>query len=308
VINPTIVPTLAVATTAPATLPPATVPGTPATPSGTVTTTSEVVGTPTDTPPPPTLDPSLPADHYWLGRPIGRDGVDYGDRTYAYGSTAGGQYRPHTGIEFRNPTSTPVIAVGNGTVQYAGDDLSVLYGPQNNFYGQLIVLQLTDFSYGSLPIYALYGHLDQIQVKTGDTIAFQQAIGTVGSSGVAIGPHLHFEVRVGDPLAYFSSTRNPDLWIKPYYGYGTLAGKVVDGAGNYVSEAALTLKGTDMVRYTWTYAGGENRHDEAWGENFTLGDLPEGWYTLTTRSSTRNYSFDVYIDSGKTTWLEIVFN
>ena len=264
--------------------------------------------TPTITSVPPTHDASLPADHYQLWRPIANGLVDYADRTYAYGSTSGGSYRPHTGEEFRNDPGTPVLAVGNATVQYAGTDENVVYGPQPGFYGNLIVLQMTDFTHNGQPVFALYGHLSEIDVQVGQTVVARDAIGLVGSSGVAMGPHLHFEVRIGDPLSYFTATRNPDLWIKPYPGYGTLAGRVVSSSGVYLREVALTVHGVDMTRYTWSYAGDENIPDEQWKENFTLGDLPEGWYTVTTRSSGHGFSADVYIENGRTTWLEIVLD
>jgi murein DD-endopeptidase MepM/ murein hydrolase activator NlpD len=264
--------------------------------------------TPTITAVPPTHDPNAPADHYQLWRPISNAYADYADRTYAYGSTSGGQYRPHTGEEFRNEPGTPVISVGNATVNYAGTDESVVYGPKPGFYGNLIVLQMTDFTHNGQPVFALYGHLSQIDVQVGQTVAARDVIGAVGSSGVAQGPHLHFEVRIGDPMAYFTATRNPDLWLKPYPGYGTLAGKVVSSSGAYLREVALTVHGVDMTRYTWSYAGDENISDEAWQENFTLGDLPEGWYTVTTRSSGGGYSADVYIENGLTTWLEVMLD
>lgn len=268
----------------------------------------EAPGTSTVTAAPPTRDANLPSEHYLLLRPIQSNYTDYADRTYAYGATSGGQYRPHTGEEFRNSLGTPVVAAGNATVHYAGTDENVVYGPQPGFYGNLIVLQMTDFTYNGQAVFALYAHLSEIAVQMGQTVAMREVIGTVGASGVALGPHLHFEVRIGDPLSYFTSTRNPDLWIRPYPGYGTLAGRVLDGSGAYLREVALTVHGVDMTRYTWTYVGDENIADAQWKENFTLGDLPEGWHTVTTRSGSRTYSADVYIENGRTTWLELVFD
>jgi murein DD-endopeptidase MepM/ murein hydrolase activator NlpD len=133
-----------------------------------------------------------------MSRPIPNGYVDYTDRTYAYGSTAGGTYRPHTGEEFRNPEGTPVVAVADGTIQYAGDDIAAIYGPTPNFYGNLIVLALNGVTYQGKQVYGVYGHVSKIDVKSGDAVASGQKIGEVGQTGIAIGPHLHFEVRVGD--------------------------------------------------------------------------------------------------------------
>ncbi|MCC6904215.1 MAG: peptidoglycan DD-metalloendopeptidase family protein [Anaerolineae bacterium] len=264
-------------------------------------------GTATSTPPPPTPDDGLPADHYWFSRPIPTGWTDYLDRTYAYGSTAGGKYRAHTGGDFYNPSSTPVVAVANATVMHAGTDWETQFGPALQFYGNLVVLQVTDNTLNGQLVYVLYGHLSEVYAQAGQIVKPGDIIGAVGATGVAIGPHLHFEVRIGDPYSYTASTRNPDLWIKPYYGFGTLAGRVVDKSGTALPQVAVTLRGAGQPRYAWTYAGAENRPDDAWGETFTYGDLPEGWYSVTTSSGSRAYTQDVYIRPGRTSWVEFVF-
>jgi murein DD-endopeptidase MepM/ murein hydrolase activator NlpD len=45
-------------------------------------------------------------------------------------------------------------------------------------------------------VYSIYFHLDRIQVEAGEMVEQAQVIGTVGMSGLATGPHLHWEVRV----------------------------------------------------------------------------------------------------------------
>lgn len=262
--------------------------------------------TATETPPPPTPNDGLPADHYVMERPFVNVYADYGDRTYSYGLTSGGQYRPHAGLDFRNMEGTPVLAAANSIVEFAGSDSADMFGPQLNFYGNLVVLRLTDYTYNGQSVYALYGHLSSVGVQTGQTVASKQEIGLVGGTGVAAGgAHLHFEVRVGDPRSYATSTRNPDLWIKPYYGYGTIAGKITDAAGNYLPEVSITIRGMNRVLYTYTYAGSNNIPDPAWGENWTYGDLQEGWYTVTYKTN-KTHTYEVYVRAGRTSWVESV--
>jgi murein DD-endopeptidase MepM/ murein hydrolase activator NlpD len=253
--------------------------------------------------PPPEAAEGLPG-HFWLRRPIPADYRDWLDRTYPYGGTSGGRFRPHTGVEFFNPEGTPVIAAADGTVYYAGTDGDALYGPDLNFYGNLIVLQ-TNLTYQGQPVYTLYGHLSQIGVEPGQNVAAGEEIGKVGGTGVANGgSHLHFEVRVGDPLGYFTSTRNPDLWISPYGGYGTLAGRVTDASGAALPNVSVTIRGEDTIRYAVTYAGEENIPDNEYHENFTYGDLPAGWYTVTTGIQGRSVQQQVYVPAGQLAWVE----
>lgn len=248
-------------------------------------------------------------DHYWMQRPIGPEFRNYLDRTYPYGSTAGGRLRVHSGVEFQNPEGTPALAVANATVFYSGTDEATVVGPDAGFYGNVIILQLDNTSYGGQPVYALYGHLSAIDVQVGETVEAGQAIGAVGGTGIANGgAHLHFEVRVGDPMGYGTSTRNPDLWIGPYPGYGTLAGRISGPDGAPLPEVAIHIAGEDMPRYGSTYAEGEEVHaDDEYGENFTYGDLPQGWYDISVNSGRKIYRERVYIEAGRTSWLEIQF-
>ena len=56
----------------------------------------------------------------WFARPIAVEDNDHIDQTYRWGSTMGGNFQPHQGVEFNNPDGTPVHAIGDGTVIYAG--------------------------------------------------------------------------------------------------------------------------------------------------------------------------------------------
>ena len=56
----------------------------------------------------------------WFRRPIALTDNSFIDQTYRYGSTMGGNFQQHQGVEFNNPDGTPVLAIGAGTVVYAG--------------------------------------------------------------------------------------------------------------------------------------------------------------------------------------------
>ncbi len=301
---PTLLPTVVITTPpSPTPVPPTATPSPTltSTPTATVTFTPTLTPTvtPTWTPPPP--ENTLFPDHFYLQRPLPEGYTNWADRTYPYGTTAGGQYRPHHAIDMANPYGAPVVAVANGEVFYAGTDRDPVFGPQPLFYGYVIVLRI-DQAYDGQPIYVLYGHLGAINVEVGQRVSQGDVIGEVGSAGIANGPHLHFEVRIGDPYDY-NATRNPDLWIQPWYDYGALAGLVTNRAGTPLTNVSISVVSDGETRYTWSYADASVTPDDEWGENFTLGDLPEGYYTVTIRAS-RTYQEQVYIYSRRITWVE----
>ncbi len=100
-------------------------------------------------------------------------------------------YRPHWGVDFGAPIGTPVVAVGDGTVRFAG------YKGAN---GNLVILKHPN----GYETYYLHLHRFASGVRTGARVKQGQLIGTVGKTGVATGPHLDFRVkhrgRFLDPL------------------------------------------------------------------------------------------------------------
>lgn len=259
---------------------------------------------PTWTPPPD--DPAVRInDHYRLRRPIADGGVNWVDRTYPYGNTSGGRLQIHHGVEFVNPRGTPVLAAGDGTVEFAGNDATVQYGPSTAYYGNLVVIRHDFTSPENLPVFTLYGHMDRIEVETGQRVTQGMQIGNVGDSGIAYGPHLHFEVRVGNPFD-FGATRNPELWIFPFFRFGTLAGRIIDASGNILRDATLQVRSTDIQRYAFSYAGDSVNSDPVFGENFTLGDLPANYYEVSVTDNGRvRYRETIYVYPDRTTWLEV---
>src|SRR5688500_5905585 len=180
------------------------------------TNTSQAPTTAPSTPPTITFTPEIPCDpfmvdfcitdgHFLLQRPIQPPANDLIDPGYGYGSTANGTRDPHHGVEFSNASGTPIYAAADGTVIFAGPDDQAIYAPWGNFYGNLVVIE----HLGEL--FTLYAHLSKIDVEVNQNVLGGEKIGEVGSTGGAIGSHLHFEVRHGDVEDYFA-TQNPALW------------------------------------------------------------------------------------------------
>ena len=251
------------------------------------------------------------AEHFWLERPvpIAPEYQYWIDQTYPYGSTQEGQREPHHGGELVNPAGTPILAAADGMVVVAGNDGNTLYGPVLNFYGNLVVVQL-DQTYRGQPVFTLNGHMSRIDVVVGQRVKADDRLGAVGQTGIAIGPHTHFEVRIG--RIDYDSTRNPELWLNPlrYNGkpWGALAGRVVDTIGQPIPELTIVIRSAEIdfdrpiVRYLKTYAAEALNGDDVLQENFALTDLPLGTYTASV-NTTRLYPQTVTIESGRQAWV-----
>lgn len=239
---------------------------------------------PTNTPEPwPTTNPTLllkpPAEidssqsHLWFGRPV--DGNNIPSAPYRFGMTYNQRLVPHRAVDIANDPGTLVVAIGPGTVFYAGEDIETLFGPKADFYGRVVVVKM-DWQWEGHTIYTLYGHLESVAVTTGQVVNPGDVLGGVGSAGVALGPHLHFEVRQDDPYDY-GSVRNPELWYWPFSGRGVLAGRVVDANGYFMPGTRVNLECSDGTpRTVNTYWDQNTPPDDVLVENFAISDLPAG--------------------------------
>jgi murein DD-endopeptidase MepM/ murein hydrolase activator NlpD len=90
------------------------------------------------------------------------------------------EFKMHTGIDIGAPTGATITAPADGRVIYAGWE---------GGYGNTIII----FHGGATS--TLYGHCSQIFVGVNQDVVRGQAIGAVGMTGDATGPHLHFEIR-----------------------------------------------------------------------------------------------------------------
>ncbi|HSJ61302.1 MAG TPA: peptidoglycan DD-metalloendopeptidase family protein [Jiangellaceae bacterium] len=113
-----------------------------------------------------------------------------------------GYVKTHTGID---------IGRGDGFI-YAADHGIVADARWNDGYGYMVIVDhgLID----GQQVSTLYAHQPGLSVDVGDKVAKGQPIGSVGSTGLSTGPHLHFEVRIGgrpvNPWPWISSAPMPD--------------------------------------------------------------------------------------------------
>jgi murein DD-endopeptidase MepM/ murein hydrolase activator NlpD len=118
----------------------------------------------------------------------------FGPTSYTAEPSYNGYSHFHTGIDYGVPMNTPIQAAGAGRVVAAGWD--------NTGFGNRVII---DHSNGTQ---TLYGHLDKVMARVGDTVQAGQQIGLSGTTGNSSGPHLHFGVQVNgqwvDPAPYLA--------------------------------------------------------------------------------------------------------
>ena len=94
----------------------------------------------------------------------------------------------HTGVDFRAPAGTRVVAAQAGRVLEVSNRVS--WGES---YGTAVIVLHRDMTR------AIYAHLSKTNVTKGQALEMGDRIGKVGSTGNSTGAHLHFEVRTGNP-------------------------------------------------------------------------------------------------------------
>jgi murein DD-endopeptidase MepM/ murein hydrolase activator NlpD len=94
------------------------------------------------------------------------------------------QYGTHKGVDYGAPPGTAVWAVGDGTVTFAA---------RNGGYGNVVYIRHANGYETRYAHLSAFGH----GIHAGKRVGQKQVIGYVGATGLATGPHLHFEVLVG---------------------------------------------------------------------------------------------------------------
>lgn len=113
-----------------------------------------------------------------------------------FGRQVDAEFRTETfnsGLVFGAARGTPVLAVAEGKVRFAG---------WFRGYGRMVILDHGD------GYFTVAGHLDTLDVEVGDTVQARQRIGAVGETGSLAGPRLYFEVRRG------GEALDPGEWLQ----------------------------------------------------------------------------------------------
>jgi murein DD-endopeptidase MepM/ murein hydrolase activator NlpD len=112
--------------------------------------------------------------------------------------------KAHMGLDFTSPIGTPIHATGDGTVEFAGYNTSG--------YGVHVIL---DHGFG---YQTLYGHMSATKMRKGQKVKRGDVIGEVGSSGLSVGPHLHYEVHKDgipmDPVNFLFNSLTPEEYAR----------------------------------------------------------------------------------------------
>ncbi len=240
-----------------------------------------------------------PDDHFYFIRPIPSGEVNWSHPRYRYGNTHFGEEAIHTGVDLGASRGTPVLAAGPGDVVWAGYGLYRGIRDDSDPYGLAVAIR-HDFGFEGEPLFTIYAHLESIDVWVGQRVEAGLPVGVVGTTGHASGPHLHFEIRVGENR-YFA-TRNPELWMTPPEGWGVLAGRVMNTYGWPLEEHLVQIRNvvTDQEWSLWTYVNDTVHPDPAYGENFAISDLPSGPYEIRINYVGRTLSANLFVYAGQT--------
>lgn len=132
--------------------------------------------------------------------------AQFGDRRTYYLNEKEIDKQVHLGYDFASVAKDTIPAGNNGTVVFAG---------YNGIYGNMVILE------HGLGLNSIYSHMTEIMVKEGDVVEKGQPLGLTGTTGLAVGDHVHFGVYVGGIAV------QPKEWIDPKWIKNNISSRLV---------------------------------------------------------------------------------
>ncbi|HSL89361.1 MAG TPA: peptidoglycan DD-metalloendopeptidase family protein [Ignavibacteriaceae bacterium] len=204
----------------------------------------------------------------------------------------------HRGIDISIKWDT-VYSATNGSVYFVGyNPNDTIGGYQPGGAGNYVTIRS---QYEGRLIYLYYMHLQIPLVEVNDVVLSGQPIAISGNTGFSTGAHLHFEIRMDSPSSTSRKTRNPELWCA-MSGMGAIYGKVpnapnstrVDIFPDPKPRPPYTTFGWAL---TYNFADPIIGSDDLYGENYAIGDVKPGTYTI--RALNNTYTRTVTVAAGQ---------
>ena len=237
------------------------------------------------------------SQNFRIDRPVPNNIQTNGSYLYGEPSVHGGT-SAHNGIDILVRWDT-VYSATDGIVSFVGyNPADTVGGYEPNGAGNYIFIK----SYWTNSYYYfLYGHLTRPFVAVNQTVVKGQPIALSGNTGYSTGAHLHFEIRKGSQSSGFRNKRNAELWCG-ITGMGAIYGKVP----NAPDETRVNITPDPKPRppyttygYSLTYLFADTKigSDDFYNENYAIGDVKPGTYTIT--APTMGYTRYVTVYAGQ---------
>lgn len=225
----------------------------------------------------------LQAQEFRLLRPVPDDIQTNGSYLYGEPSIHGGT-SAHNGIDILVRYDT-VYAAEDGLITFVGyipGDTTAFSGYEPNGAGNYLFLRI---EWNNTYYYLLYGHLTRPFVSSNQSVIKGQPVALSGTTGYSTGPHLHFEIRKGSQFSATGNKRNAELWCA-ITGMGVIYGKVPNASNS--TEVKITPDPKPRPPYTtygysltYQFADPYIGSDDIYNENYAIGDVKPGTYTIT---------------------------
>ncbi|GAB1350486.1 hypothetical protein MASR1M107_27010 [Ignavibacteriales bacterium] len=222
------------------------------------------------------------AQSFRFKRPV-KDNIQT-NGSYLYGEPRyGNAALAHLGIDIAARYDT-VFAAADGVITFVGYNPNDTVGGYEPGGGGNYITQRA--TWDGKNVYMLYMHLQKPLIASGASVLQGSPIAISGNTGNSTGPHLHFEIRMNTATyATPGSRRNAELWAG-MTGMGAIYGRVPNAPNSTrvdISPDPKPRPPYTTYGYSLTYNFGDPYvgSDDIYNENYGIGDVKPGIYTIT---------------------------